>query len=47
MKLSYVVKRILYSIFVFIVVITLNFFLFPRIGVDDPAERYYPPPQGI
>ncbi len=45
MKLSYVVKRILYSIFVFIVVITLNF-LFPRIGVDDPAERYYPP-QGI
>ncbi len=42
MKLSYVVKRILYSIFVFIVVITLNFFI-PRIGVDDPAERYYPP----
>ena len=42
MKSAYVIKRILYSIFVFAVVITLNFFI-TRIGVDDPAERYYPP----
>jgi len=42
MKLSYVIKRILYSLFVFAVVITLNFFI-PRIGVEDPAERHYPP----
>lgn len=42
MKYSYVIKRILYSIFVFAIVITLNFFI-PRIGVEDPAERYYPP----
>lgn len=42
MKLSYVIKRVLYSLFVFAVVITLNFFI-PRIGVADPAERYYPP----
>lgn len=42
MKNTYVLKRILYSIFVFAVVITLNFFI-PRIGVGDPAERYYPP----
>lgn len=42
MKYTYVLKRILYSIFVFVVVITLNFFI-PRIGVADPAERYYPP----
>lgn len=42
MKLSYVIKRILYSLFVFAVVITLNFFI-PRTGVEDPAERYYPP----
>ena len=42
MKYTYVIKRVLYSIFVFAIVITLNFFI-PRIGVDDPAERYYPP----
>ncbi len=42
MKKSYVIKRILYSIFVFGIVMTLNFFI-PRIGVEDPAERYYPP----
>ena len=42
MKLSYVIKRILLTIFIFIVVMTLNFFI-PRLGVDDPAERYYPP----
>ena len=38
---GYVIKRILYTIFIFFVVITLNFFI-PRIGVEDPAERYYP-----
>ena len=42
MKLSYVIKRILLTIFIFLVVMTLNFFI-PRLGVDDPAERYYPP----
>ena len=42
MKLSYVFKRILLTVFIFIVVMTLNFFI-PRLGVEDPAERYYPP----
>ena len=42
MKLSYVLERILLTIFIFIVVMTLNFFI-PRLGVEDPAERYYPP----
>jgi len=42
MKRSYVIKRILYALFIFIVVLTLNFFI-PRLGVRDPAERYYPP----
>ena len=42
MKLSYVFQRILLTIFIFFVVLTLNFFI-PRLGVDDPAERYYPP----
>ena len=42
MKPSYVIKRILLTIFIFIVVMTLNFFI-PRLGVEDPAERYYPP----
>lgn len=42
MKLSYVFQRILLTIFIFIVVMTLNFFI-PRLGVEDPAERYYPP----
>ncbi len=42
MKKSYVIKRILYAVFIFFVVLTLNFFI-PRLGVDDPAERYYPP----
>ena len=41
MKLSYVIQRILYTIFVFLVVVTLCFFI-PRIGVEDPCERYYP-----
>ena len=42
MKLSYVFQRILLTIFIFAVVMTLNFFI-PRMGVEDPAERYYPP----
>ncbi len=42
MKLSYIIKRILLTIFIFIIVMTLNFFI-PRLGVEDPAERYYPP----
>lgn len=42
MKKSFVIKRIIYAIFIFFVVLTLNFFI-PRLGVDDPAERYYPP----
>ena len=42
MKLSYVFQRILLTIFIFAVVMTLNFFI-PRLGVEDPAERYYPP----
>lgn len=41
MEKTYVVKRILYTIFVFAVVVTLCFFI-PRLGVDDPASRYYP-----
>lgn len=42
MKKSFVIKRILYAVFIFFIVLTLNFFI-PRLGVDDPAERYYPP----
>ena len=42
MNKAYVIKRILYTLFIFLIVTTLNFFI-PRIGVDDPAERYYPP----
>lgn len=41
MEKAYVVKRILYTFFVFAVVVTLCFFI-PRLGVDDPCERYYP-----
>lgn len=41
MKASYVIKRILLTLFIFFVVVTLCFFI-PRIGVDDPAARYYP-----
>lgn len=41
MKASYVIKRILLTLFIFFVVITLCFFI-PRIGVTDPASRYYP-----
>lgn len=42
MQKGYVIKRILYTVLIFFVVVTLNFFI-PRIGVEDPAERYYPP----
>lgn len=42
MKISYVIQRIMLTIFIFVVVMTLNFFI-PRMGVEDPAERYYPP----
>lgn len=42
MSKGYVFRRIFYTIVIFFVVLTLNFFI-PRIGVDDPAERYYPP----
>lgn len=38
---AYVVKRILYTFFVFGVVVTLCFFI-PRLGVEDPCSRYYP-----
>lgn len=41
MEKIYVVKRILYTFFVFAVVVTLCFFI-PRLGVDDPCSRYYP-----
>ncbi len=46
MKRSYVIKRILYAVFIFFIVLTLNFFI-PRLGVRDPAERYYPPQGGM
>ena len=46
MQKSYVIKRILYTVLIFAIVVTLNFFI-PRIGVDDPAERYYPPQSGL
>lgn len=41
MEKTYIIKRILYTIFIFAVVVTLCFFI-PRLGVDDPASRYYP-----
>lgn len=41
MKKTYVIKRILYTILVFFIVVTLCFFI-PRLGVEDPAARYYP-----
>ncbi len=45
MQKGYAYKRILYTVFIFLIVVALNFFI-PRIGVDDPAERYYPPRLG-
>lgn len=41
MEKTYVIKRILYTFFVFAFVVILCFFI-PRIGVDDPCARYYP-----
>lgn len=41
MKIAYVIERIIYTIIVFFVVVTLCFFI-PRLGVEDPAARYYP-----
>ena len=41
MKTAYVVKRIISTLVVFVIVVTLCFFI-PRIGVDDPCARYYP-----
>lgn len=41
MKPTYVIKRILYTLLVFAIVVTLCFFI-PRLGVDDPCARYYP-----
>ncbi|MCI8275693.1 MAG: ABC transporter permease [Lachnospiraceae bacterium] len=38
---GYVIRRIIDTVFVFAVVVTLCFFI-PRIGVDDPCSRYYP-----
>ena len=46
MSTGYVIRRILYTVFIFVIVMTLNFFI-PRIGVEDPAERYYPPQGGM
>lgn len=45
MSKGYAYKRTLYTLFIFLIVVALNFFI-PRIGVDDPAERYYPPRLG-
>lgn len=41
MEKIYVLKRMIYTFFVFAVVVTLCFFI-PRLGVDDPCSRYYP-----
>ncbi|MDE7083419.1 MAG: ABC transporter permease [Clostridia bacterium] len=41
MNKFYVLKRILYTLFIFAVVVTLCF-LIPRLGVEDPCSRYYP-----
>lgn len=41
MEKTYVIKRIIYTFFVFAVVVTLCFFI-PRLGVEDPCSRYYP-----
>ena len=46
MKSSYVIQRVLYTVFIFAIIVTLNFFI-PRLGVDDPAERYFPPQGGM
>ena len=45
MKFDYLIKRILHTVLIFLIVVTLNFFI-PRIGIEDPAEMYYPPQLG-
>ena len=46
MRVSFVIQRVSYAIFIFAIVVTLNFFI-PRLGVDDPAEQFYPPQGGM
>lgn len=41
MKKTYVIKRIIWTIIIFFIILTICFFL-PRIGVEDPCSRYYP-----
>lgn len=41
MKKSYLLKRFLWTAIVFFIILTICFFL-PRIGIDDPCQRYYP-----
>lgn len=41
MRKGYVIKRIVWTILIFFIILTLCFFL-PRIGIDDPCSRYYP-----
>ena len=41
MKNTYIIQRILYTLFIFALVVTLCFFI-PRLGVEDPCARYYP-----
>ena len=41
MKNTYIIQRILYTLFIFALVVTLCFFI-PRIDVEDPCARYYP-----
>ena len=41
MKNTYIIQRILYTLFIFALVVTFCFFI-PRIGVEDPCARYYP-----
>ena len=42
MEKIYILKRVLYTLFVFLAVVVLCFFI-PRLGVEDPCARYYPP----
>ena len=42
MKIAYILQRLLVTFIVFVLVVTLCFFI-PRIGVEDPCTRFYPP----
>lgn len=44
MSFSYLLRRLLYTILLMFIVVTLNFFL-PRIVPGDPAERFYQDPR--